>query len=525
MIRFGIAQVRRLSLFATIVVATTASAFGQSTQWSPTRQSRPTVLTETTRPTGVASSAGYQSGGSSESAIRRAQYTGDWQRRSSSTSSSPSTSFRSERPSVLTAQSNRRPVVASRGGSGTHMVAAQYGIELKDGEQLVGQPQMNEGGRPAGNADVLPVPDGVSSGPMTSTGPQFQGEVVREGEMLHEGGVFHEGGVYSDEGYGEDDGHIGCTDGCAGGNCGGGCGDGNCGNGPCSGDEWGDPFPCSECGVYGYHKIGCGRVAACLHNCLGPLIREWSLFAGAQGFKGPIDLGVNGNFGFHEGFGTGGPLIPFPRFGLGYQVGTSFTQSGLSGNVFGTNTREQHFFTAGLFHRAYRHRGLQWGVVYDYLAENYYTKNSLAQIRAEISFLNGCGHELGVLITQGIREEPNDVFPNLLLRPTDQYNLFYRYTTQQGGQGRIWGGFTGQSLAIFGADFRVPVSNRIDFIGGFNYIIPNDGQAALGQQDESFGISMSMVWYFGRRKEGVHNTPFRPLFNVADNNSFMLDHF
>jgi hypothetical protein len=539
MIRFGIPSLRRFSLVASVVVTTAASAFGQSTQWSPTRPSRQTVLTESNRSAGFsgngggASNAGYFSSGNSESAIRRAQFTGDWQSRSSAGSSS------STRAPAYTAQSNRRTTTATYGSrsaggvrntGGTRMVAAQYGIELKDGEQLVGQPEYTEGGRPAaGNADVLPVPDGVSSDPMNTTSPRMQGEVVRDGEMLHEGGVFSDGGVFHDDGYYQD-GQIGCTDGiaggCAGGNCGGGCAGGNCGGCVgCDRDDWADPFPCPECGVYGYHRIGCGRVAACIHNCLGPLIREWSVFAGAQGFKGPIDLGMNGNFGFHEGFNAAGPLIPFPRFGLGYQVGGNFTQSDLSGNVFGTNTREQHFMTAGLFHRAYRHRGLQWGVVYDWLTENYYTKATLSQIRAEISWLNGCGHEVGFLMTQGIKEDTIDQLPQFILRPADQYNLFYRYTTQSGGQGRIWGGFTGQSLAIFGADFRVPVSNRIDFNGGFNYIIPNDGQNALGQQDESFGLSMSIVWYFGRRKEGVHNTPFRPLFNVADNNSFMLDHF
>ena len=524
MIRFGIAQLRRLSLLTPIVLATTATAFGQSTQWSPTRPSRPTVVTESTRAAGGASNAGYHSGGNAESAIRRAQYTAEWQRRPST---SAANSFRSERPAVLTAQSNRRPVTAaSRNSSGTHTVAAQYGIELNDGERLVGQPQMTEGGRAAGNSDVLPTPDGVSTGPMTTTGPRVQGEVFHEGEMLHEGGAFSTGEVFAGEGF-DDDGHIGCTDGCGGGCASGNCGGGGCGDGCCGAnrDPWADPCPCPQCGVFGYHRLGCGRVAACIDNCLGPLIREWSLFAGAQGFKGPIDLGLNGNFGFNQGFNAAGPVIPFPRFGLGYQIGGRFTQSDLSGNVFGTNTREQQFLTAGLFHRAYRHRGLQWGVVYDWVSENYYTKNSLSQIRAEMSFLNGCGHEIGFWGTQSIQEDNNDLVPQFILRAADQYNLFYRYSMPSGGQGRIWGGVTGQGLGIFGTDFRVPMSNRVDFVGGFQYIAPDNGQAGNGQQDESWGISMNMVWFFGRRKEGVHNTPFRPLFNVADNNTFMLDRF
>jgi hypothetical protein len=517
MIRFGIAQLRRLSLLAPVILSTTAAAFGQSTQWSPTRPSRPTVTTESNRSSGRASTAGYASGGNSESAIRRAQYTADWQRRPSAATSN---SYRSERPAALTAQSHRRAVVASQGSAGSRTVAAQYGIELREGEQLVGQPQMSEGGRAEGNRDVLPVPDGVSSDPMTTTGPRIQGEIVQEGEMLHEGGPYVSGDIFQGEQF-QDNGQIGCTDGCASGDCGpGGCG-GGCMN--CARDEWADPRPCPGCGVFGYHRFGCGRVAACLDNCLGPLIREWSIFAGTQGFKGPIDLGTNGNFGFNEGFNLAGPIIPFPRFGIGYQAGARFTQSDLSGNIFGTNTREQQFLTGGIFHRAYRHRGLQWGVVYDWVSENYYTKNSLAQIRAEISFLTGCGHEIGFLGSQGLKEDTNDLVPNFILRPTDQYNLFYRHTTERGAQGRIFGGVTGQSLGIFGADFRVPMSNRVEFNGGFTYISPDNGQNGGGQQDESWGLGMNIAWFFGRRKDGVHNTPYRPLFNVADNGSLMLD--
>lgn len=436
-----------------------------------------------------------------------------------------------------------------------------YNIRLADGEKLVGQPTITEngplngtqlnnqpsaapsfGGRTAvqGNVprntvpsntmpsnvrgEMIPVPDNVSGG------GSFQGRI--SGPIYNEDGTEYHGPMLSDGSFdpnadidldpnfdgfaGHEEG--GCTS----------CTSGNCG-GTCQRDEWADPDRCPECGLYGSHMIGCGHVARCLHNCLGFLFKEASVFAGTQGFKGPLDLGVNGNFGFNEGFNLGGALVPFPKYGLGYQVGARWAQSDLSGNVFGSAAREQVFLTAGVFHRAYRGCGFQWGLAFDWATDNYYTKATYSQVRMETSWLFPRGHEFGFMGVFGAQSDQvtftvlgiNVV--NQQIKPTDQYNFFYRYTTRYGGQGRFWGGWTGQNLTIFGSDFRVPMSNRTDLIGGFNYIMPPSGQNGNGTAAESWGLSMNIVWYFGRPREGIHNTPFRPLFQTADNNVMMLD--
>ena len=111
------------------------------------------------------------------------------------------------------------------------------------------------------------------------------------------------------------------------------------------------------------------------------------------------------------------------------------------------------------------------------------------------------------------------------LQLVNQYNLFYRYTSSYGSQARFWGGITNNNLGIAGADFRVPMSNRLDLVGGFNYIVPHNGNTNNGFLQESWNLEMNMVWYFGRRRDGVHNTPFRPLFNVADNGTMMFQPF
>lgn len=438
---------------------------------------------------------------------------------------------------------------ASTRGSTQRM---NYDVQLGPGEKLVGQPTYSEphspdyqpssNRRPArfvsdeGKPEHVPTPDGVSSQPLPNGRiiegePHIQGaphaghpHEHHDGEMHFDPGFSYENGQYGHDEMGYDD-YGSCTNG----NC------DSCTGGDCSSctstfggglrDEWADPTACSTCGGYGYHRPGCGRVAMCLHNCLGPLIREWSIFAGVQGFKGPLDGGNNGNFGFNEGFNLAGPIIPWPRVGLGYQIGGRFAQSNLSGSPFNTSAREQAFATAGLFHRAYRNSGFQWGVVFDWLSDNYTQNETYAQMRTEMSWLARCGHEFGFLGMFGVKStNDNQLVP---VTQADQYNLFYRKTTEWGGQGRAWVGMTNHSLAIIGADFRVPLSNRVEMVGGFNYIMPNDGNQGAGLNggftQESWGISMNLVWYIGRPKAGCHNTPFRPLFSVADNNVMMFE--
>lgn len=515
-----------------------------TTSWAPQRADRGGVSTASNYATSAPVNA--------ESAIRRAQYRPGSQF-TSSTQAGGVTARMADRSGVTTAMGHRQSPASSRG------IAAQYGIELRQGEQIVGQPTIKEGGpagpttpSPTGTPETLPSPDSVSG--RRQPGTVHEGPVFQDGGVFSEGGGFHDGTVIPGDGYLHDEHGHGDEYSVDPGfdYHGGGCASGNCGGGFVA-DEWADPVRCPDCGFYGYHRPGCGRVAWCLYNCVGPLIREWSIFSGSQGFKGPVDLGRNGNFGFNQGVNLAGPIIPFPRCGIGYQAGARFTQTNLVGNPFGSGTRSQTFLTFGLFHRASRvpcghgcghegcsdgifrgqspdgtanqYSGWQWGVAYDWLTDNYYTKDTLAQVRGELSFVFRSGNELGAWITQGTKSDFNNAFPTLLLNPADQYAFFFRHTRPTGSQGRIWGGFTGQSLGLVGMDFRVPISNRFDFTGGMNYNIPTGGQNANSQTRESFGIGMNLVFYFGRPPRGTHNTPFRPLFNVADNNSFMLDPF
>lgn len=280
-----------------------------------------------------------------------------------------------------------------------------------------------------------------------------------------------------------------------------------------------------QCDVIGPHGQWCEGF--CIPRAF---IDESSLFLGTQGFKGPLDQGLNGNFGFHEGVnfaGHFGDRFRVGPLGLGYQVGALFVQSDLSGSqavVVQDSAREQVFITAGLFRRSPRNHGWQFGAVYDWMNDSYYIDINLSQIRTEISWLTPCGHEAGFWGAFSTRTDTDEVLAQTqTFESTDQYALFYRYNLPNGAFGRAWAGATSSEDGLLGADFRVPLSNRWEFNGAFNYLIPEESSGIAGSAEESWGLTLNLAWFPLRRPVGQFARPFRPLFGVADNTTFMVD--
>ncbi|MDZ7615602.1 MAG: DUF6666 family protein, partial [Patescibacteria group bacterium] len=183
-------------------------------------------------------------------------------------------------------------------------------------------------------------------------------------------------------------------------------------------DGWGG------CGVQYENYGGCGMDGGCsgydaCGTCeeeplVGPLswighpryrvlLRDLSVFAGVQGFKGPLDQGRNGNFGFHEGINFGAPLGD--PWGFGYQIGAAAVQSNLT--TYDADEageyRNQFFMTAGVFRR--QAVGFNSGVVFDYLNDSYYTSVSLRQIRTETAWRFPTGGELGYWGAYGLNKD------------------------------------------------------------------------------------------------------------------------
>lgn len=275
---------------------------------------------------------------------------------------------------------------------------------------------------------------------------------------------------------------------------------------PCTScDECGEAV-CPDCGCHGAHCRECFRF----------LFRHVAFFAGVQGFKGPMDLGLNGNFGFHEGANWSGPLGD--PWHSGYQMGIRGVHSNFLGNQvngFDDNSRDQIFVTAGVFRRALE-GGLQGGAVFDYLHDNYYDQADLKQVRSEASLVAG-PHELGFFgsFDVGGRIPFGRVNPTPI-QANDIYSLFYRRYFSGGGQGRIWAGASGYGEFLIGAEATVPLGSSWALENSFVYLIPDH------QQDESWSVAFSLVWYPGRASRCVYRNPYMALFNVADNGTFLL---
>jgi hypothetical protein len=296
--------------------------------------------------------------------------------------------------------------------------------------------------------------------------------------------------------------------------------------------QCGGPGPCNGlgmCGTCGGDPMACERFFVC-----GPwsFLNELSFFSGVQGFKGPVDQGTNGNFGASVGFNMGDAI--WHRRGVGYQFGAQYLASDFNGSQadgFGAGSRTQVFATAGLFHRAYYNYGWQGGAVVDYLNDHYYYNATLFQIRAELSFVGTTGHEFGVSSTTRSRS-PDLVIDgiNQTLQPINILTGFYRWNTCNGSQLRLKLGASGpvqtgigsptESIVI-GADYRMVLSNRIDFVGAFTFLQPTQS-GIVAQQQEAYGMNMNLVFYPARYSRGTHAGPYRPLFNVADPTSFIL---
>lgn len=312
------------------------------------------------------------------------------------------------------------------------------------------------------------------------------------------------------------------------------CADPVCGDGVYGDCSCGDIACCGDCvgGCCPPSLGGCkerGAIPICIYL---PPIKEITLFGGVQGFKGPLDYNPAqrdaGNFGFHQGVNIGGRMSWLPWHGLGYQIGYRGTQNQLSGDVpTGSDSHSQQFFTTGLYQRA--PVGWQWGVVYDLLQDERQVSTNFSQVRGLISFTNTVGGEVGFEFAAGTSEQTIGAFT---FEPADQYRLFWRHHGRTGGEFRSFIGGSGDSQVILGADLTAPLNHRWSIQTGFTYFIPTDGgnglaggaaAASPNATEEAWNLGISLIWHYGARGKEWYRSPWRPLFDVADNGSLVVD--
>jgi hypothetical protein len=364
----------------------------------------------------------------------------------------------------------------------------------------------NSAGGPTSVQRVSRAPVPASSGPMDSqphmaAGPMSSGEEVPPMMSSHMG---TESPPSDGEWMGQESscGAEGCSSGhCSSGECGGGC--------------------CPLCGLL------CSWWQE-------DWDRDLSVSAGVQSFKSPLDAQFDplaGHFGFEEGLNWGTPI--WDAIGLGGQIGVNFVESDLTNEESAENEhRDQFFFTAGFFHRACGDCGLQGGLVYDYLNDTHIPEvqhATMGQLRGDLSYVVGC-HELGFDFATNLKnytaaETFNDgeFTTTALYRPVDTYTVHYTLRTCNGNEAKFWAGYANGLGGIVGANFDIPLENHLSLDTSFMNVIPGGKTTGELQRTESWALGIALVWHPGCCARESNCSPYRPLFNVADNSNFIVN--
>jgi len=288
--------------------------------------------------------------------------------------------------------------------------------------------------------------------------------------------------------------------------------------------ELGDDCTCLGCRATGFFSnITCPDFyGGGLGMCSWP--DNAQVFVGVHGFKGPLDEGQSSNFGFQEGFNLAGPIPCSFVPNLGFQIGYQAVQSQLSGTVFDNNIRDQDFFTFGFFRRD--PLGCQWGIVWDFLDDDYRGKQNLSQIRLEGALANCDGNEFGLWTALHTNDDyyVNGSSQTQRIKAVDQFAGFYRWRIRDSANLRVWAGLTSDGEGLLGSDTTVPMTDCLALRGSFNYLIPKHRSPPLGATQEEWNVGLNFVWYIGGKSRYTEFcSPYRPMFDVADNGTFFVD--
>jgi hypothetical protein len=248
-----------------------------------------------------------------------------------------------------------------------------------------------------------------------------------------------------------------------------------------------------------------------------------SIITEMNAFKGPLDLdGLNGNFGGRVGFFGAVPLMR--SWGLGLEAGTTAGLYDWKGTQYtGGGTRYQMFSTVGVFQR-FCSTGLGYGIVYDWLVDDYYHDFFFGQWRAAVSWQANAANEFGGWIALPDRRDSafvgtpavNNHFSSIV-----QGNIYWRHVWNCAASTTIFAGLAEQPSNIpFGASGQVALNNYVMLTGGFEYILPSSG-GDNGRQEEVWALSAGLAFYPGSAMR-VAQSQFRPFLPMADNGNFAI---
>jgi len=302
-----------------------------------------------------------------------------------------------------------------------------------------------------------------------------------------------------------------------------------------------DPYACEDDDPLCHHS---GRFCAWLRRFGKPYYgwrwyRDFTASAGVTAFTNDTNLGIHGNYGTNEYLNWAMPF--WNAFGVGWQIGWRGTQTNfqpaqiqVGDSIFRKNARDQNFVTTGFFTRAFEGHGLQGGAVYDYLSDSWLDNADIAQVRAEISYVWGY-HEIGFWGAANITDQIGSLGRRSRISGTastvDLYTGFYRLQFGDANEWKVWGGGTGDGEGIIGSILRAPLARSLAMEGTFTYLIPGQTRTiditgtgvTTSFAPAAWNLGVNLVYYpAGRSRRGLAS-PYRPLFEVADNGSMIRE--
>ena len=338
--------------------------------------------------------------------------------------------------------------------------------------------------------------------------------------------------------------------GCACGNAGCACGNAGCsgGGGGYVGSNCyapsgllGEKAPCSVCNDQAQYCPACSMPHWL--DCAS-LLTRYEYGIGVNAFTGPINYPPisgsmlntrgTGSFGFYQSMNHATPL-DFVGLPIGWQSGMRLVESNLSGGGSTTDSRFQYYWTGGFFHRATC--GLQFATLFDYQHQDWYFRGDLWQFRSEFSWMNMSGNDWGIqwMVPMGTEATVATILDasGWQIRETIRYNatsqvrFFYRinFADPQSPTPSTLNLFLGGADGdfVFGGDFNQSLSPTLGLYTGATYLSPDRIDSASSGFRESWNISFGLQWRPGIFMNLERGPMARPMLDIADNGTMMID--
>ena len=259
-----------------------------------------------------------------------------------------------------------------------------------------------------------------------------------------------------------------------------------------------------------------------------------SFQTGVDAFKGPVDLFVpNGNFGVDFGFNLGVPLAR--QLGWAFKWARAkcspISKAPCQDDDFSTPTseiRRETFTTFGLFQRIPDQlQGFPWGFTHDWLRDDYYSTLNFAQWRVKLGVEWNPWNEFGIWAAMPDHGDSADHRLSARCQPVIRLSLagpreplLAAHLLQRRQHTARAESPRSRAISVFGADARLPLTDRLSMVGNFTYICTATG-VRNGQFDELWNVSFGIEFVPGG-VAALPEVPFSPLMPVADNGSMAV---